>query len=101
MPHKEKLFVRGNHERGRIKEQLDESYFSGVRECCGLRVCGLPYGSFGSPSSLVNSGLDLLLSHEPPYGTLDLATHSRGGAKRIGSGSLQRALAHLSSVPGE
>lgn len=90
LPYKLKLLTLGNHERKDAVAQMPaahwESLFGpmllvdrGVRAAVGdrtLTVLGLPHGT---QLQHLPSGLDIVLSHEPPYKILD-QTHDGGHA---------------------
>lgn len=96
LPHREKLFVKGNHEEGlRVEELLGNSVFAGSRTCLGLRLHAQPFSRDGRYKPLPQ-GVDVLLSHEPPRGVLDLGLDAKGGKPRnCGSGQLREALVAL------
>ncbi|CAE8584404.1 unnamed protein product [Polarella glacialis] len=88
LPHKEKVFIQGNHDSlGESRALLGKAWLTGPRICCGLQIFGMPHHSAGMGYGHVPGGLDLLLSHEPPYGILDLATpgnrYARIGSRKI------------------
>ncbi|CAE7214880.1 Mpped1 [Symbiodinium natans] len=100
MPFRHKIFVKGNHERGRVwKEALSDCYLRGTRTVGGLKVYGVPYDSEGwyqdALSMQIPDGVDLLISHEPPRDTLDYASASNTRVANIGSTKLKRALGRL------
>jgi len=100
LPFRHKIFVKGNHEKGRAwRDALGGCYLRGSRTCGGLKVYGVPYDSDGwyqdAMSMQIPDGVDLLISHEPPHGMLDYASASSTRITNIGSQRLKRALGRL------
>lgn len=92
-PHPYKLFVAGNHDSFVVRDQgllpsvtrlVDEAI-----EIGGLRFYGVPWRRRGgaAPDEHVPAGVDVLISHEPPYGIRDWAPRLQN---RIGSDFLLR-----------
>lgn len=79
-PHQVKLLVPGNHEQGAAKfglqRYLGKFVPHAVRDCLGLTVFGLPFDKRGTPYARIPPGVDLLLTHEPPRGILDVSLFS-------------------------
>lgn len=84
LPHPHKIFIAGNHDEclygGRV-EGLDPNVHylcnSGV-EVCGLRFYGVPMFLADCVSErqernydAIRAGIDVLVTHTPPYGVLD------------------------------
>ncbi|CAK9077876.1 unnamed protein product [Durusdinium trenchii] len=75
---KHKIFVRGNHEKGREwKDRLGAVYLRGATHCGKLKLFGIPYQPDGfmqmAYSKQIPEQLDLLVTHEPPHKMLDYA----------------------------
>lgn len=103
LPHKHKVFVEGNHDYN-SRAALGDCFSEGYRTICGLKIfgCGfnggLGYG-YGFGKKEVPQGLDLLLTHEPPFGVLDLAApHQRDLPSHIGSREIRALLQSLQKM---
>ena len=113
LPHREKVVVAGNHdflfesEPERARELLGDVIYlqdSGVR-VAGLEVWGSPWqpwfhdwafnlprgAALGEKWALVPEGLDVLVTHGPPFGVLDRVWDGR----RVGCEELARALERI------
>jgi 3',5'-cyclic AMP phosphodiesterase CpdA len=85
LPHKHKIFVAGNHDdclHGAAIEGLPDGVHylchSGI-EIDGVRFYGLPMfvadelsGEYEKAISRIPSDTDVLITHQPPYGILDV-----------------------------
>lgn len=98
LPHREKVFVQGNHETISARFLLKQYSLKGARTLCGLKAFGIPYDKGGTGYMKIPSGLDLLLSHEPPFQILDLATHGSSGVQQIGSRTIKEGISRLARV---
>lgn len=98
-PHKRKFFVEGNHEHYQEAIGLGKHLLSGSVECLGLHIRGVPYCRFDFGYEEIPSKVDILVSHEPPYGVLDEAVEERPGLEvtsyHAGSRPLRKTLAAL------
>ncbi|CAK9078763.1 unnamed protein product [Durusdinium trenchii] len=97
---KHKIFVRGNHEKGREwKDRLGAVYLRGATHCGKLKLFGIPYQPDGfmqmAYSKQIPEQLDLLVTHEPPHKMLDYAWASSFRQEHIGSKTLKSALGRL------
>jgi Icc-related predicted phosphoesterase len=117
LPIPNKVFVPGNHdtslEKGLITRELIEGrgihlLLDEEREICGLRVWGSPitprYGDWAYMRdrgvtnrvwSEIPVGVDVVVTHGPPYGVLD-ATYSRGNQVELcGDSALMKRIADV------
>lgn len=101
-PHKRKYFVEGNHDNSRqARDMLGSNMLRGSLECHGLTLHGLPHSRSERGYTEVPSSVDVLVSHEPPFGVLDKALkkpHGRshhGRVQHVGSKGLRKTLAKL------
>ncbi len=100
------IYVPGNHDLGIVEHT--NKYRSVARilvrslliddeiEFERLRIYGMPYESRDrlEPETRIRPGIDILVSHDPPYGILDDAPTSRGGVS-IGNTDLCRAVMRI------
>mmetsp|Transcript_108971 Transcript_108971/g.307114 ORF Transcript_108971/g.307114 Transcript_108971/m.307114 type:complete len:293 (+) Transcript_108971:52-930(+) len=96
--HPTKFFIAGNHEDGvHAASSLGDHVLVGSRQAFGLHFYGLPFGR--RRQALLPEGIDVLLSHEPPWGVLDLALRDADSppelARPIGSPALLSGLAAM------
>lgn len=96
-PHKDKIFISGNHEDANgVRYHLGGALLDGERNCSGLRIYGMPYSRNSYFYRNLPAGLDVLLTHEPPRGILDVAKpHSLAVPTEIGSKKLRKILKNL------
>jgi Icc-related predicted phosphoesterase len=92
------LYVPGNHDARIVSERrkfekaapnLHQALLiDRTTEIGGLKIHGMPwnFGERGDSESLIPAGLDLLVTHEPPYGILDWSP--RSGDDRLGNVAL-------------
>ena len=86
-----KIVVRGNHDPIQFKFALSgASYITKpcVMECHGLTIEIRPFRRSNTPQPLLHDNIDILLTHEPPYGILD-RTYRK---ERVGSIVLRHAV---------
>ncbi|CAJ1403542.1 unnamed protein product [Effrenium voratum] len=78
LPFKHKIFVKGNHDRGRAwKDEMPDYFLRGKRQCGPLKIFAVPYDEGWireANSNQIPDGVDVLISHEPPYQILDYAS---------------------------
>ena len=95
LPHPQKLYVPGNHDLGGIE---DASLFPAARvlvdeslEIEGVRIYGAPWPSSRREDyeGLIPSGIDILVTHEPPLGIRDWTWSSD---RRLGNRDLLNAV---------
>lgn len=131
-PYTYKVCIAGNHDRYceafpsyMIKDMFEQYYDEGVRYICneeidieGLKIYGTPYQpyfcnwAFNVPDSErlygmyteIPEGLDILITHCPPYDVLDkshlqMPGSGRTGKEPLGSEELTRALSELKKKP--
>ncbi len=97
LPHRHKLYVPGNHDLDGID---DPSLFPAARvlvdeslEIGGVKIHGAPWPSSRREDyeRLIPSGIDILVTHEPPFDILDWTWPSDrrlGGPRRLGNRDL-------------
>ena len=80
LPHPRKIVVRGNHDQygcsfpiSRAKYAVQPDLFT----IDGLRFALSPYGASKQRASLPTEGCDVLVSHYPPYGSLDVCYNDK------------------------
>lgn len=130
--YKYKVIIPGNHDRyaedflSQVKDMFEQHYDEGVRYLIdeetnieGLRIYGTPYQpyfcdwAFNLPDeedslnykyALIPEGIDVLLTHCPPYDILDrshyaMPMRNRTGEEPLGSKSLRNRLDAMSNKP--
>ena len=99
-PHRHKVVVRGNHDPRHASFPESGAIFVGpdspihTRDMCGLRFAFCPYPARGVLRSVM-APCDVLVSHVPPRGVLDLCH----GGDRVGSQVLTDAIDSLLVPP--
>lgn len=94
LPYRYKVFIAGNHdnymygiELGELSKDCFYLYNSGV-EIEGVRLYGVPMfmedimsGSYDEQIKRIPSDTDIVITHQPPYGILDVAGNVHYGSK--------------------
>ena len=97
LPHRHRIVITGNHECGPFSEFQKElltncSYVEdGLVEVLGLRIYGIGWQR-RSRYRCIPSGLDVLITHDPPHGILD-------GDRNLGNEDLRDVLVGLVQPP--
>jgi Icc-related predicted phosphoesterase len=96
------VYVPGNHDqpilerpseyRGIAPTLLGSMVVDATMEIDGIRIYGMPYESHGreNPEEVIPEGVDVLVTHEPPWGVRDWAPQNRD--THIGNAALLRAV---------
>lgn len=114
-PHRFKFLISGNHERAEnLREGLKQAVAQkatqdpagnapifldrrkNARRAEGLRIWGWPFSWQEQAPSEIPEGLDILITHVPPKGVLDLSVRDGSHA---GNPTLTQALARLEKPP--
>ncbi|MDO5017075.1 MAG: metallophosphatase domain-containing protein [Porphyromonas sp.] len=89
LPYRHKVFITGNHDfalhRDKVSDLPTNCYFLNfsIVELEGINVCGIPFflerknyvEGIDQFEAIGKSKIDLLVSHQPPYGILDYSDY--------------------------